>query len=1522
MTTKVGQRVTIKGKEEEYGEGTVRFVGIVKFDAGKWVGIELDKPMGKHDGVVKGERYFQTKPNHAVFTKYGQTTPASTSAAPAGAKKVSAPSASAAASNKKVTAKPTTGITSKPPSNPASSVVSSASTSAAPTPPNELEDGLGPVSEVLSAESDVISEPLVMTTPPPDEAVESPAQTLSPSPSSSSLLISPVASPEPVKDVVEDLRPLSPVKAAPAAAPTLENVRSPSPVPKPTPTASPAKATGIGSKTTTAKAPSWPMKAEPKPKKVEPVASSSNAVDSTDLDDGESAYESELRMRDLQNLVDTLQEERDVLKQVNARLENQISILKEGSEAFLAQQQVGGAAREAVEAELKTQIRDLRVKLEATSERCSDAEKRARDLEQQVALSAKSQSEAIAVAVQKATSELTAAFNKLKAETDDKLEALATDLEMVTMDKEIAEEERDATTKDYEQLKMQHELLQSTLAQKADETARRDSLGPSSSLASADDITTSPEYAALSTQHEHLKEVLVRLKELAVAEQQEKEKALRELEQVTMRTLPALEDKVLKLSEQNIDYEEQIEILKANIDDASELQDKYTDLFEKKLDIEEENKKLKLAVKELEDIRDVAEELEAEQRAAEERLKQELYTKQVEILNGEAALKNATIEIETQRLMADRLQGLLAEQRAHSAETEKRLQSALKSRRRRHRRRQPIDLDDGEFIPSEDDEEMVDDEELSDDFDEENDEGGALAPSSSSRSLQQKESEIQVMLQKQAAKAASQALVDKLRDLERAQAIEQFALFQAFVPETYIRADSEAIKCLLLNKRLMEKATIIVQYLQEQYHLEKFERSAVVQEDASSLHPLTTTEELSYFAWRLASLITRLGNNAAIMVDNFKIAENDTYLRFARLLSELSPCEKKLDHLITLLQQESLTVAYSVQDFEVLLESFDSVVAQYCQLTALPASQHYMRLGYELVFAARACFFEVVALRTALNQISQTLNAPVLTSALDLVSQTIVKYLVDGSRKLRRAAEGRPALTYVGTTLSSLKGAVRLVSTILRFFSTLRHRVVSDSERLEEGMLLELQESAMAQCMPEIEAALAALPPSDETAGKLTKALDGAVTRALKFLFVLDEAIARGVHDDTNPSSSTHVAGPVGVSAGSPSPVTLPAEDRVIQGVAVAHVAQLNARAAVLLEEVAAAAGLKGELASLQRELRDRDTTLGYKAKEIEDLEFRLKKQEHRLAALERVESEAKEELASHQKNYASQVLNLETANRELADQVELVTTEREEAKGDAQKQLARVAALEQQLAATIQKQQQSMSLDSATTQISSLKAAVRHLSGQLLRLRAKESKELLSQRLPPLIMPAQRNTASHEVIATKDSTLREQAADIPVAGTELSTTVSKATAAFSPLVPNSSGFSQEMAKLIDTAYTLTTTPTVVDLTRTDQSPANQLESLHFESLRVKAALMQASRNTVQTLALTKNKLASSHFSSFPNTSFVASVNATARGPIKMGTFTMPSPLPTTSMGIPLSTPRTVQVTPADLCSIHSMLVK
>jgi len=83
---KVGSRIYVKNKEEEFGPGTVRFVGPTKIAPGDWVGLELDRAgvspprppvspanlcliAGYNDGTVKGDRYFTCPPKHGLLVK-------------------------------------------------------------------------------------------------------------------------------------------------------------------------------------------------------------------------------------------------------------------------------------------------------------------------------------------------------------------------------------------------------------------------------------------------------------------------------------------------------------------------------------------------------------------------------------------------------------------------------------------------------------------------------------------------------------------------------------------------------------------------------------------------------------------------------------------------------------------------------------------------------------------------------------------------------------------------------------------------------------------------------------------------------------------------------------------------------------------------------------------------------------------------------------------------------------------------------------------------------------------------------------------------------------------------------------------------------------------------------------------------------------------------------------------------------------------------------------------------------------
>ena len=60
----VGDAVLVYGHA-----GVLRFRGTCTFAPGLWLGVELHRPVGKHDGAFKGQRFFRCPPRHGLFVR-------------------------------------------------------------------------------------------------------------------------------------------------------------------------------------------------------------------------------------------------------------------------------------------------------------------------------------------------------------------------------------------------------------------------------------------------------------------------------------------------------------------------------------------------------------------------------------------------------------------------------------------------------------------------------------------------------------------------------------------------------------------------------------------------------------------------------------------------------------------------------------------------------------------------------------------------------------------------------------------------------------------------------------------------------------------------------------------------------------------------------------------------------------------------------------------------------------------------------------------------------------------------------------------------------------------------------------------------------------------------------------------------------------------------------------------------------------------------------------------------------------
>ncbi|CAJ0588822.1 unnamed protein product [Cylicocyclus nassatus] len=64
---KIGDRCEVRIRGEPAKRGVVSFNGETKFRQGVWIGVTYDEPVGKNDGSVNGERYFQCEDKHGGF---------------------------------------------------------------------------------------------------------------------------------------------------------------------------------------------------------------------------------------------------------------------------------------------------------------------------------------------------------------------------------------------------------------------------------------------------------------------------------------------------------------------------------------------------------------------------------------------------------------------------------------------------------------------------------------------------------------------------------------------------------------------------------------------------------------------------------------------------------------------------------------------------------------------------------------------------------------------------------------------------------------------------------------------------------------------------------------------------------------------------------------------------------------------------------------------------------------------------------------------------------------------------------------------------------------------------------------------------------------------------------------------------------------------------------------------------------------------------------------------------------------
>ncbi|ORX48475.1 hypothetical protein DM01DRAFT_255950 [Hesseltinella vesiculosa] len=346
-----------------------------------------------------------------------------------------------------------------------------------------------------------------------------------------------------------------------------------------------------------------------------------------------------------------------------------------------------------------------------------------------------------------------------EAKYNDVLESL----EMMTLDKEMAEERAES---------LQHEV--DLLTEKMEEvTIDLDILRKESEIlnkppdVSGNDSKTPLEVIQLERHNERLKEALIKLRDATADKEAELNGRLKDMEHECLE-LQDIRGQRDRFKEQLDVTEYQMEDLKQRLDDAMGAEDLVEQLTDKNLTLTEQIEELRGTVDDLEALKELADELEENHVETEKQLEAEIEHRDM--------------------LLRDQLERL-----RHCEETNSDYEATIQQFR--------------ELVTL-----------LQSDLEQLKQKGEVEASEKSNLSSQsQAMMSLNIQLQNTVMKSQAKSIDLELRKLEAAQATDRLTYVQPYLPDAFFKTENDPISCLLLFKRLVFKTDMIVKHL-DQHH--------------------------------------------------------------------------------------------------------------------------------------------------------------------------------------------------------------------------------------------------------------------------------------------------------------------------------------------------------------------------------------------------------------------------------------------------------------------------------------------------------------------------------------------------------------------------------------------------------------------------------------------------------------------------------------------------------------------------------